>query len=123
MSLLINNVQCDTFAHVDQRTVANTVKYSLSERNGTPVVAFLYCDGKALPISTAVTAECCIIGINDKETVDCNVGTSGEIIIPIPISLRRSGESLSCEINISGMDDDGLTFRYRAANFAVAVVE
>lgn len=123
MSLLINNVQCDAFAHIDKRTVSDTVKFSLSERTNSLITAFLFCDDKIFPLSKTVTAECCIKGIANKETVNCSIGTSGEIIIPIPEEFRTDGESLSCEINISGTDGDNLAFRYKAASFIVAVTE
>ena len=121
MSLLINNVKCDAFAHIDKRTVSNTVKFSLSERDDSLIVAFLFCDDKAFPVSTTVTAECCIKGVENKKTVNCGIGASGEIIIPIPDEFRVENERLSCEINISGVDGDGLNFRYKAASFIVAV--
>ena len=123
MSLLINNVKCDAFAHVDKRTVSNTVNFSLSERDEGFITAFLFCDDKVFPVSTAVTAECCIRGVANTLTVNCNVGISGEIFIPIPDEFRVEGESLSCEINISGIDEDGIGFRYKASNFMVAITE
>lgn len=122
MSLLINDIKCDAFAHIDRRTVSDTVKYSLSERDDALITAFLFCDDKAFPVSTSLTAECCIKGINSKMTVNCSIGTSGEIIIPIPNVFRVEDESLSCEITISGTDGDGLDFRYKAASFIVAVI-
>lgn len=123
MSLLINNIKCDAFAHIDKRTVSNTVKFSLSERDDSLIVAFLFCDDKVFPVSTTVTAECCIKGVENKMTVNCSIGNSGEIIIPIPDEFRVVNERLSCEINISGVDSDNLAFRYKAANFIVAVTE
>lgn len=121
MSLLINNVKCDAFAHIDKRTVSNTVKFSLSERTDSFVTAFLFCDDKVFPVSKTVTAECCIKGVENKLTVNCSIGTSGEVIIPIPEQFRVEHENLSCEINISGIDGDNLAFRYKAASFIVAV--
>ena len=121
MSLLINNIRCDAFAHIDKRTVSDTVRFSLSENGDSPIKAFLFCDDKAFPVSTAVTAECCIKSVTDKKTVDCDVGTFGEISIPIPEEFRRENENISCEINISGVDTDGLAFRYKAASFIVAI--
>lgn len=121
MSLLIHNVKCDALAHVDKRNVSNTVKFSLSERDEGFITAFLFCDDKAFPVSTSVTAECCIRGVKNKLTVNCNIGASGEIIIPIPDEFRVENESLSCEINISGIDTDGLRFRYKASSFIVAI--
>lgn len=123
MSLLINNVKCDAFAHIDKRTVSNTVKFSLFERAHSFITVFLYCDNKPFPVSSEVTAECCIKGNKNKLTVNCSVGDSGEIIIPIPDEFQAINEYLSCEINISGVDKDNLTFRYRAANFIIAVTE
>ena len=121
MSLLINGVKCDAFAHIDKRTVSNTVKFSLSERDDALITAFLFCDDKVFPVSTTVTAECCIKGIENKLTVNCSIGVSGEVIIPIPEEFRKEDERLSCEINISGIDEDNLAFRYKAASFIVAV--
>lgn len=123
MSLLINNVKCDAFAHIDKRTVSNTVRFSLSEREDSLITAFLFCNDKAFPVATSLTAECCIKGVENKKTVNCSIGSSGEIIIPIPDEFRVVHESLSCEINISGVDSDNLAFRYKAANFIVAVTE
>ena len=121
MSLLINNVKCDAFAHIDKRTVSNTVRFSLSEREDSLITAFLFCNDKAFPVATSLTAECCIKGVENKKTVNCSIGASGEIIIPIPDEFRVENERLSCEINISGVDGDGLNFRYKAASFIVAV--
>lgn len=121
MSLLINGVNCDAFAHIDKRTASNTVRFSLSERKNALITAFLFCDNKAFPVSAAVTAECCIKGIESKQTVSCSIGTSGEVIIPIPVEFLYEDEYLSCEINISGIDSDNLAFRYKAASFMVAV--
>lgn len=121
MSLLVNNVKCDAFAHIDKRTVSSTVKFSLSEREDALLTAFLFCDDKVFPVSTMVAAECCIKGVENKMTVNCSIGASGEIIIPIPDEFRVENERLSCEINISGTDREGLNFRFKAASFIVAV--
>lgn len=121
MSLLINNVKCDAFAHVDKRTVSDTVKFSLSENNDSLITVFLYCDDKAFPVSTTVSAECCIKGIENTMTVNCSIGASGEIIVPIPNEFHVENERLSCEINVSGIDEDNLSFRYKAASFIVAI--
>ena len=123
MSLLINNIKCDAFAHIDKQTVSNTVRFSLSERENSLITAFLFCDDKVFPVSTTVAAECCIKGIKDKMTVNCSIGASGEIIIPVPDAFCVENERLSCEINISGVDGDGLNFRYKAASFIVAITE
>lgn len=123
MSLLINNVKCDAFAHIDKRTVSNTVKFSLSERDNSLLTAYLFCDDKPFPVFAGLIAECCIKGLANKLTVGCSIGESGEIVIPILDIFRAENELLSCEINISGLDDEGLEFRYKAASFAVAVIK
>ena len=123
MSLLINGVKCDAFAHIDKRIVSDTIKFMLHERTDALLTAFLFCDNVPFPIDTSLSAECCIRGIHEKETVPCSVGESGEIIIPITEKFRTDGEYLSLEVNISGIDDEGLSFRYKAASFMVAIIE
>ena len=121
MSLLINNVKCDAFAYLDRHIVSDTVNLSLSKTTDWNIVAFLFCNTSAFPVSSECTAECCIVSSLGVTTVVCGVGASGEIRIPIPEKLRVENERLSCEINISGIADDGMGFRYKAATFLVAI--
>ena len=123
MSLLINNIKCDAFAHIDKRTVSDTVEFSLSERRNSSLTVFLYCNDKVFAVPSYLITECCIKGINNTMTVNCSVGSAGEIIIPIPDGFHTNQERLSCEINVSGVDDDGRSFRYKAASFLVAITE
>lgn len=121
MSLLVCGVTCDAVAHIDRRTVSDTVVFSLSKRKNSSITVFLFCDGDPFPISDQLTAECCIKNDSGKITASCYIGQTGEVIIPIPTELQKQGQSLSCEVNISGVDDDNLDFRYKAANFIVAI--
>lgn len=123
MNYNINGVLCDAFAHVDSRTVSDTVRFSLSERENYLLTVFLYCDKKPFPVNTSLTAECCIKGKTEKQTVDCSVDASGAIIVPIPTAFCISQEILSCEINISDSADGSESFRYKSADFIVAVIE
>ncbi len=123
MRFLINGVKCDVFAHIDRRTVSDTLNFSLSQNKKSEITAFLYCDGKVFPIASHLQAECCVKGKSNERTVICTIGESGEIIIPILDIFRISGECLTCEIAISGTDKNGANFQYRAATFIVAVTE
>ena len=123
MTYNINGVLCDAFAHVDSRTVSDTVRFSLSEREDYLLTVFLFCDKKPFPVDTSLTAECCIKGNTDKQTVNCSVDASGAIIVPVPTAFCVPQEILYCEINISGEDTDGASFRYKSADFIVAVIE
>ena len=123
MTYNINGVLCDAFAHVDSRTVSDTVRFSLSEREDYLLTVFLFCDKKPFPVGTSLTAECCIKGNTDKQTVNCSVDVNGAIIVPVPTVFCVPQEILYCEINISSEDTDGDSFRYKSADFIVAVIE
>ena len=90
--------------------------------------AYLFADGQPLPIDTRLTAECCITEVRrdpeaSKVTVECTIGSHGEVIVPIPAALCIAGKTLYCEINISGTDKRGDHFRYKASSFRVSVIE
>lgn len=123
MSYCINGVMCDTYAHLDQRRVGNTVRVSASNAASHTIVAFLYCDNKVFPVSAnaELTASCCIKHYNGKIFTECSIGNSGEIIVPLPDELCTVGQILSCEINVHGISDRE-PFRYKAFEFFAAVV-
>lgn len=123
MKYYINNVECDTFAHLDQRQVGGTVRVSEVDAVSHTVVAYLFCDGKEFPVSASagLTASCCVRYNDGKITIECIIGDKGEIIIPLPDTLCTDGQRLMCEINIDGTSANE-SFRYRAFEFYVAVV-
>lgn len=123
MSYCINGVMCDTYAYLDQRRVGETVRISASDVASHTIVAFLYCDNKAFPLSSQnnLTVLCCIKHCNGKKNTECSIGNSGEIIIPLSDELCTVGQSLSCEINVSGVSGSD-SFRYKAFDFFVAIV-
>lgn len=124
--MLINGVSCDTFAHVDRKLAGETVFFNLNGRRNFFIVVYLYVDGKPFPVSSSLTAECCVKDLSageNKSTISASIGTGGEIIVPLPVSFRIDGKNLLCEINISGTDVLNRSFRYKASNFRVSVIE
>lgn len=126
--MLINGVNCDTYAHVDNKLAGETVIFSLSGRENYLVVVYLYVNGQPFAVNMALTSECCIkkvtAGIDEeKTTIPASIGTSGEIIVPIPVAFRADGNNLLCEINISGTDGENCEFRYKSTNFRVSIIE
>ena len=123
MKYQINSVMCDTFAHVDQRKVGETVRVSVSNIATHTIIAFLYCDNHIFPVSkdAGLAASCCIRHNGGKTTAECYIGNNGEVIIPLPEFLCTNGQNLLCEINITGTSD-GNSFRYRAFEFRAAIV-
>ena len=126
--MLINGVRCDTFAYVDNKLTGETVLFELEGRRNFFVTVFLYADGQPFPVSSSLAAECCVTPSRldpdaTKTTITCTIGTSGEIIVPIPVALRVAGTNLFCEINISGTDNLNRDFRYKASSFRLAILE
>lgn len=125
--MLINGVNCDTFAHVDNKIAGETVIFNLEGRRNFFIVVYLYVNGEPFPVSGSLTAECCIRDLSTagetKTTITASIGTGGEIIVPIPVSFRVDGKNLLCEINISGTDMLNRDFRYKSTNFRVSVIE
>lgn len=123
MSYCINGVMCDTYAHLDQRRVGNTVRVSASDVASHTIVAFLYCDNKEFPIASDAGLEvsCWIKHHSGKTSTKCHIGHNGEIIVSLPDELCTDGQVMMCEINVSGISD-GETFRYKAFDFCVVVV-
>lgn len=122
--MIINNVQCDLFAFVDKDKTSGPLLFSLSKQSQMIVSVYLYADGKPFPISSSLTAECCIKKEDyDTATVSCSVGLGGEIIVPIETVYRELGNVLRCEINISGIDSKNKPFRFKSATFIVAITE
>ena len=122
--MVINNVQCDIFAFVDEDKTSGLFQFSLSQMNNMNVVVYLYADRKPFPVSNKLTAECCIKKDNyEARTISCSIGDGGEIIVPIESVYRLNGNVLHCEINISGVDSKEKPFRFKAATFVVAITE
>ena len=123
MRYCINGVMCDTYAHLDQRRVGNTVRVSASDVASHTIVAFLYCDNIEFPVASdaGLVASCWIRHNTGKDSAGCCIGERGEIIVPLPESLCTEGQNLMCEININGTSS-GEPFRYKAFEFCVAVV-
>ena len=123
MGYWINGIHCDTYAYIDQKRTGDTVRISAANAASHTLVAFLYCDKKAFPVSAnaGLTASCCIRYSGGKTTLTCQIGAKGEIIVPLTNEICTEGQRLMCEIIISGTAD-GESFRYRAFEFCAAVV-
>lgn len=67
----------------------------------------------------------CTVGDGLKQNLlaNCLVGNCGEIVVLIPDELCTKDEYLSCEITVSGFDEDGESFRYKSASFIVIITE
>lgn len=122
------NVDNSTFSYVDNRITGETIIYKLSSQSDFTIKVKLYVDGREFPVDPLLTAKCCFAenrfdDNSPRITVDCLISESGEIIIPIPASLRVSGKNLFGEIIINGTDSSGESFIYRASNFRLSIIE
>ena len=124
--MLINGVECDTYAHIDRKLSGETIIFNIGGDKNS-ITAYLLFDWKPFFVNGDLEAECCIKDVdsgfgNDRVTVSATIGAGGEITFVIPSSYKVDGKNLYCEINISGIDNNGNAFRYKASNFRVHVM-
>lgn len=108
MGFLINGVPCDTFAHVDNRQVSDTLLFSLSERNERSITSFLYCDGKPFPVSEGLTAQCYIKTDRIKIiSLEGNSQIKNKSLIPSALSVKCKGVEYSVPSAITSLPGYG----------------
>jgi hypothetical protein len=122
MSYYISGVKCDTYAYLDQRNVGNTVYVSESRNDTHKIIVFLRCNYCDFPLDprAELSVSCYVRHKSGDESVDCSIGGHGEIIVPLPKSLCKQGQIMTCEIKVAGITE-GQEFRYRAFDFGVVV--
>ena len=126
MKRVVNGVECDTYAYIDDKETGETVKFYLTHRANYNIIVYLFADQKPFPAPAGATIECCATTSRQdvhtpKTTFGCSRGTNGEITVPIPEGLRTPS-ILFCEINVSGTGEDNHPYRFRAADFRVAIM-
>lgn len=122
---VINGVECDTYAYLDDKQTGETVTFDLEGRRNFYITVYLCADRKPFPVAHDLDIECCFTKSRldksmTKTIVECSVGPQGEIIVPIVEELRAPG-LLFCEISVqdTASNDD---FIYKASDFRVAIV-
>lgn len=128
MKYYINDVTCDTFTHIDDKRTGETVAYFASDHPNGTITVFLFVNGKPWPLGAGCTAQCCMINAHDSidgttYTAQCTIGSSGEVIIPLPSAVLVEGKTLFCEIVVSFASSATEQAIYRTANFRVVICD